>query len=229
MAEGKIAVVEDEPTIARAIATRLESEGFSVEVASDGPSGVELCRRMTPDLVILDVMLPGFDGIEVCRRIQKERHVPVIMLTALDDETDKLVGLGVGADDYVTKPFSARELVARVKAVLRRVERAGRGEPPDAPIRVAGLELDADRRRATVRGDEVHLTPLEFDLLYTLAERPGVVYSRDALMGRVWGHGDSYGSRTVDSHIRSIRRKVGGDLIRTVHGIGYSFTEEPAT
>jgi DNA-binding response OmpR family regulator len=155
----------------------------------------------------------------VCRRIQADRYVPVIMLTALDDETDKLVGLGVGADDYVTKPFSARELVARVKALLRRVERAAGST---AVVRAGDLEVDAGRRRVMVDGGEVHLTPLEFELVHLMARSPDTVYTRDMLMEHIWGQPDAFGSRTVDSHIRSLRRKIGSDRIRTVHGVGYA-------
>ena len=215
-----IAVIEDEVTIATAVAARLRAEGFGVELAHDGPTGVALCERVRPDVVILDLMLPGFDGLEVCRRIQGKRHVPVIMLTALDSEVDKVIGLGVGADDYVTKPFSTKELVARVKALLRRVER--RAEPA---LRVESGELviDLDRRLVTNGGEAVHLTPTEFDLLHLMGTRAKTVFSRDQLMSEVWGFGDVSGGRTVDSHIASLRRKLGKDVIRTVRGVGYSF------
>ena len=221
MQMSKIVVIEDEAVIAEAVAERLRAEGFEVEVAGDGPSGVTLCQSARPDLVVLDIMLPGFDGIEVCRRIQKERSVPVLMLTALDSETDMLIGLGVGADDYMTKPFSPRELVARVKAILRRVERA---EMPttEAPLVVGDLHVDL-ARRTVLRGDEkVHLTPIEFDLLHYLARRPGTVHPREQLLTEVWGYENPTGARTVDSHIRTLRKKLGSDLIRTVHGIGYA-------
>ncbi|MBO1750882.1 response regulator transcription factor [Actinotalea sp. BY-33] len=228
-AETTVLVVEDEPAIATAIAHRMAAEGWQVEIASDGPAGVEAAARARPDVVILDVMLPGIDGLEVCRRIQHDRPVPVIMLTARDDETDMLVGLGVGADDYMTKPFSMRELVARTKALLRRVERSsqasdvGAGEPP---LQVGDVQVDRAQRRVSRNGAEIHLTPTEFDLLVTLATSPRTVLTRERLLAEVWDWVDASGTRTVDSHVKALRRKLGADLIRTVHGVGYAF--EPA-
>ena len=222
MAGATIVVVEDEAAIAGAVAARLRAEGFRAEVAGDGPSGVELCLRVRPDLVVLDLMLPGFDGLEACRRIQAERPVPVLMLTARDAETDVLVGLGVGADDYVTKPFSPRELVARVKAILRRVERAGAAEGGER-LAGGGLEIDLAARRVARDGEPIHLTPTEFDLLARLARTPGVVLSRERLLAEVWGYEDGVGPRTVDSHVAGLRRKVGRDRVRTAHGVGYAF------
>src|SRR3712207_4376964 len=163
-----IVVVEDEPAIADAVAVRLRAEGFAVEVAADGPDGVALCRRVRPDAVVLDVMLPGFDGYEVCRRIQADRPVPVLMLTARTEETDILVGLGVGADDYLTKPFRMRELVARVAALLRRVERAAQLVGRKV-LELDDLRVDVDARRVWRDGAEVRLTPTEFDLLLCLS------------------------------------------------------------
>ena len=216
-----VLVIEDEPTIAEAVAVRLRSEGFAVEIAGDGPGGVEACARLHPDLVVLDLMLPGLDGLEVCRRIQRDRPVPVLMLTARDSETDLVVGLAVGADDYLTKPFSARELVARVHALLRRVERT-----PDraagAPLRLASVELDLASRVVQLGSTVVHLTPTEFDLLAFLAKRPGRLFTRDQLLGDVWGYRAGAGGRTVDSHVRALRRKLGAEVIRTVHGVGYA-------
>jgi DNA-binding response OmpR family regulator len=219
MAGRTIVVVEDEETIASAVAARLRADGFRVETAGDGPGGVELCARLAPDLVVLDLMLPGFDGIEACRRIQAERPVAVLMLTARDSETDVLVGLGVGADDYVTKPFSVRELVARVHAVLRRADRAG---PAAKLLTAAGVEIDLPARRVSRGGREVPLTPTEFELLRHLTEHPGVVFSRDRLLAEVWGYPDGTGPRTVDSHVAALRRKLGPDLIRTARGVGYA-------
>ena len=219
-------VIEDEASIASAVAARLRSEGFKVEIAGDGPSGVSLCQELRPDLVILDLMLPGLDGLEVCRKVQRDRPVPVLMLTARDSETDMLVGLAVGADDYMSKPFSPRELVARVHAILRRMERTlvfpGTGSAPTTVVTVGDVELDASSRRVRQAGREVHLTPTEFDLLIWLAGRPGAVASREQLLHQVWGYRDGSGSRTVDSHIRSLRRKLGAGIVRTVHGVGYA-------
>ena len=217
-----ICVIEDEHAIADAVAARLRAEGFAVEVAHDGPAGIALCERLLPDLVILDLLLPGIDGLEVCRRIQRSRPVPVLMLTALDAETDMLVGLGVGADDYMTKPFSPRELVARVRALLRRVERR---PPAGEALRVGALTVDPAERRVRVGRDEVDLTATEFDLLSVLAARPGKVHTRDQLLAEVWGWRDGSGSRTVDSHVRGLRRKLGPGWVRTVHGVGYALED----
>jgi DNA-binding response OmpR family regulator len=215
----RVLVVEDEPTIAESVAARLRAEGFAVDIARDGPSGVAAAAAGRPDLVVLDVMLPGFDGLEVCRRIQAERAVPVLMLTARDDETDVLVGLAVGADDYLTKPFSIRELAARVHALLRRVDR---GATDGSVIVLGDLEISPAERRVRLAGDEVHLTPTEFDLLVHLANRPRAVQPRERLLAEIWGWGDAAGTRTVDSHIKALRRKLGSDVIRTVHGVGYA-------
>ena len=219
----RIVVVEDEPAIAGAVADRLRAEGFDVEIAGDGPAGVELIRRTEPDLVVLDLMLPGFDGLEVCRRIQADRPVAVLMLTARDTEADLLTGLAVGADDYLTKPFSLRELVARIHAILRRAERRMHGEP----LRVGELEVDPARRLVRYAGADVHLTPLEFDLIAHLAGKPGVVFTREQLLVDVWGYRDGTGARTVDSHVQALRRKLAADLVRTVHGVGYALAEQP--
>ena len=224
MAARTIAVIEDEATIAQAISARLAREGFTVQTAGDGPAGVDLCKRIGPDLVVLDLMLPGLDGLEVCRRIQADRPTPVLMLTARDSETDMLVGLGVGADDYMTKPFSVRELVARVHAILRRVDRSRQDLPKS--VSVGDLVVDAATRRVKCGGETVHLTPIEFDLLYKFAAHPGMVFARDQLLRDIWGYSDSSGARTVDSHVAALRRKLGSDLIRTVHGVGYGL--EPA-
>ena len=226
----QILVVDDEEAIAEAVRKRLESEGYLVIVASDGPEAIRLHAEHQPDLVVLDLMLPGMDGIEVCKAIQHDRWTPVLMLTARTEEADKVAGFAVGADDYLTKPFSLRELAARVKAILRRVERMGTRPDDEGPVDLHGLALDPLRRRVEVDGGEIALTPLEFDILHVLVREPGVVFSRDLLMDRVWGYRDYAGGRVVDSHVARIRRKLGEDgneprFIRTVHGVGYAFKE----
>jgi DNA-binding response OmpR family regulator len=228
-AQRRVLVVEDDPTIVDAIAARLRAEGFLVQTASDGPAAVDTAEAWQPDLLILDIMLPGFDGLEVCRRVQAQRPVPVLMLTARDDETDMLVGLGVGADDYMTKPFSMRELAARVHVLLRRVERAAIAAttPRSGILRLGELEIDHAQRRVRVKSEDVHLTPTEFDLLVHLASRPRTVLPRERLLSEVWGWADASGTRTVDSHVKALRRKLGADVIRTVHGVGYAL-EVPA-
>jgi DNA-binding response OmpR family regulator len=222
-----VLVVEDEEAIAEAVRARLVSEGFGVMVADDGPQAIQMCAQAHPDMVVLDLMLPGMDGLEVCREIQRDRWVPVLMLTARTEEADKVAGFAVGADDYLTKPFSLRELVVRVKAILRRLERIATLSAQE-PLRRGSLEVDPSRRRAAVDGEEVALTPLEFEILVTLVREPDVVFSRDQLMDRIWGYRDYAGGRVVDSHVARLRRKLGEDgqeprFIRTVHGVGYAF------
>ena len=211
-------MVDDEPTILAAVATRLRAEEFLVETAVDGPSAVATAAATEPDLVVLDVMLPGFDGLEVCRRIQADRPTPVLMLTARSDETDMLVGLGIGADDYLTKPFSMRELVARVRVLLRRMDRAGDAQP----LSVGDYQVDLQARRVHRGVEEIHLTRIEFDLLAFLAGRPRAAVARETLLEHVWGWTSSIESRTVDTHVKALRRKLGSGLIRTVHGVGYA-------
>jgi DNA-binding response OmpR family regulator len=219
----RILLVEDEPAIAGAIAARLLAEGFAVEIAADGPAAVKQFSASSPDLIVLDVLLPGFDGLEVCRRVQAERPVPVLMLTARDDETDLLVGLAVGADDYLTKPFSMRVLVARIRALLRRVERdAGTPGQPPAVLKLGPLHIDRAARRVQYAGADVRLTRTEFDLLEVMADDPGSVFSRGELLERVWAWADATPTRAVDSQIKALRRKIGAEMIRTVHGVGYA-------
>jgi DNA-binding response OmpR family regulator len=230
MSGRSILVVEDEEAIAEAVRVRLASEGFEVRVAGDGPEALRLAREERPDLVVLDLMLPGMDGLEVCRELQRESWVPVLMLTARADEADKVAGLAVGADDYMTKPFSLRELTARVRAILRRMERMRQVQDGE-PLERFDLLIDTARRRVTKNDEEVVLTPLEFEILATLARQPGVVMGRDDLMDSVWGYRDYAGGRVVDSHVARIRRKLGDDAaepsyIRTVHGVGYAFRED---
>ncbi|QNE16594.1 response regulator transcription factor [Kribbella qitaiheensis] len=217
----RILVVEDEPVINQAVTDRLRGSGYDVVQAWDGPGAVAMFEQTAPDLVLLDVMLPGFDGHEVCRRIQAGRPVPVLMLTARDDEADILVGLGVGADDYLTKPFRMRELVARVAALLRRVDRAAELAAHTSSD-LGDLRIDPASRRVWVADTEVHLTPTEFDLLLCLAASPGVVLTRENLYAEVWGWPGASGTRTVDSHVKALRAKIGADRVRTVHGVGYA-------
>jgi DNA-binding response OmpR family regulator len=230
MSAKSILVVEDEAAIAEAVRARLSSEGYRVRVAHDGPQAIHASADERPDLVVLDLMLPGMDGLEVCREIQKRDWIPVLMLTARTEEADKVAGFAVGADDYLTKPFSMRELAARVRAIIRRMERIEDMTPSDSVTRF-DLTVDAARRRVTKGAEEVGLTPLEFEILLTLARSPGVVMSRDQLMDRVWGYRDYAGGRVVDSHVARIRRKLGDEAaepqyIRTVHGVGYAFRED---
>ncbi|PUA79574.1 response regulator transcription factor [Nocardioides currus] len=228
-----VLVVEDDRVINDQVSERLRAEGYVVTQAFDGPTAVALAADTEPSVVLLDVMLPGFDGHEVCRRIQAQRPVPVLMLTARDDEADILVGLGVGADDYLTKPFRMREVVARVSALLRRVERAAElaASPDRELVEQGALRVDPGRRRTTIDGAEVHLTPTEFDLLVCLAREPGQVLTRERLLADVWGWGEAtlsgVATRTVDSHVKALRHKLGSGWIRTVHGVGYAL-EVPA-
>jgi DNA-binding response OmpR family regulator len=215
-----ILVIDDERNIVELLRLYLEKEGWLVVTAADGEAGLELHRRHDPDLVILDLMLPRIDGLEVCREIRRRGDTPVVMLTARDDDVDAIVGLELGADDYVTKPFNPRALVARVKAVLRRSSgavRAGR------PIEVGDLRIDPPRREATVGDRRLELRAREFDLLAALARDPGLVLTRDALLESVWGTDFPGETRTVDVHVAEVRRKLGDDgpRIETVRGVGY--------
>jgi len=223
----KILVVDDEETMVRSLSALLTREGYAVAVATDGRQALEAARTERPDLILLDVMLPGADGIEVCRQIRTWSAVPIIMLTAKTAEVDKVVGLEVGADDYVTKPFSPRELVARVKANLRRAQMQAQEAALDL-LHSGEVVLDIGRHRVTVRGKEVALSPKEFDLLRVLMSHPGRVLGRDYLLNQVWGE-DFFGdTRTLDVHIRWLREKIESDpsnptYIQTVHGVGYRF------
>lgn len=227
----RILVVEDDRTISRAIADRLVSEGFECDVSGDGLDAVAVASARRPDLVVLDLMLPGLDGVEVCRRIQAELPTPVLMLTARSEEPDLLVGLGVGADDYMTKPFSQKELVARIRAILRRVERerANRSGQTTPTLTFADVTVDVAKRIVVLDSTPVDLTATEFDLLVNLLAHDGAVRSRPQLLFEVWGHRDGSGDRTVDSHVRSIRRKLGDDIVRTVHGVGYAAGGGPSS
>jgi len=224
----KILVVDDEPKIVEIVKAYLEKDGFKVATAYDGRAALDAFSHESPDLVILDLMLPEVSGWDVCRRICQESGTPVIMLTARDEITDKVVGLELGADDYVTKPFEPKELVSRVKAVLRRAQ--GHQVSP-AILRTAGLEIDTGKRRVSRNQQAIELTPLEFDLLRVLAEQPGRVFSRMQLLDKVQGEAYEGYDRTIDSHIKNLRKKIEPDPnhprhILTVYGVGYKLEGE---
>ncbi len=225
----KILVIDDEPSITNLVSAYLKPEGYQVYTAADGPSGLKAARAFKPDLIILDIMLPGMDGIELLARLRRESGVYVILLTAKTEETDKVVGLSVGADDYVTKPFSPRELTARVKAALRRIQAGPSSGSEAAVLAFRHVRLDAAARQLTVDDRAVELTTIEFDLLKALAENRGRVLSREQLLEKVWG-GEYFGEmRVVDVHLGHLRQKLGrDDLIATVRGVGYRFEDEPA-
>lgn len=220
----KILIVDDEPKIVEICRDYLKAAFFDTISASDGPSALAMVDRENPDLVILDLMLPGMDGLDVCREIRKEHNTPIIMLTARVEETDKIIGLELGADDYITKPFSPRELVTRVRTVLRRVS----GNSPAEVIRIDDLTLDRNRYVVVLPGGEVSLTPTEFEILATLISQPGRIFSRSQLLVAVRGVSFESYERAIDSHIRNLRRKIEPDdgepkYIVTVHGVGYKF------
>ncbi|HEX3552982.1 MAG TPA: response regulator transcription factor [Thermoanaerobaculia bacterium] len=224
-----ILVIEDDRKTSAAVKLYLENAGFAVALAFDGRQGLEAARSLRPDLVVLDVMLPQVDGLEVCRTLQAESEVPVILLTARTTEADKLRGLDLGADDYVTKPFSPRELVARVRAVLRRAgpREAGATEDGPAELRFRDLIVDLARREVAVRGERVTLTRHELQLLAALARAPGRAFSRTELVERAFGWDYEGMERTVDVHVKNLRRKLGATWIETVFGVGYRFAGEP--
>ena len=224
----KILVIDDEPSITNLVRAYLKPEGYEVFIASDGNAGLKSARAFKPDLIILDVMLPGMDGIELLSRLRRESDVYVIMLTARTEETDKIVGLSVGADDYVTKPFSPRELVARVKAALRRIETGSGSGGERSVLSFQHVRIDIGARKVSVDEHPIELTTVEFDLLKVLAENHGRVLSREQLLEKIWG-GEYFGAmRVVDVHLGHVRQKLGRDnLIATVRGVGYRFDDEP--
>jgi len=230
----RVLVVDDEQSLAKVVASYLERDGHEVACVFDGPAAVDAARRQSPDVVVLDLGLPGMDGIEVCRRLRTFTDCYVVILTARSDEVDKLVGLGVGADDYLTKPFSPRELVARVRAMLRRPRAStvgGGAGPPEEPPRTFGpLQIDVTAREVYLDGAAVEVTRTEFDLLATLSARPRMAFSRHQLIDAVWGEGWVGDEHLVDVHIGHLRRKLGDDpagprFIRTVRGVGYRMGE----
>jgi DNA-binding response OmpR family regulator len=231
---GRVLVVEDDPHIRELVLLHLGLEGLTTTSSGDGADGLRIARTEPFDLIVLDVMLPGLDGITVCRAIRRETHlkdVPILMLTARREESDKVNGLESGADDYLTKPFGVREFVARVRALLRRRRAAVSASAHHAPVTVRGLHIDPARRLARVDGREIELTAHEFDLLYVLASNRGIVFSRDALVQRVWGAETHITERSVDTLVKRLRKKIetdpaDPDYIATVWGTGYKFTDD---
>lgn len=226
----KVLVVDDEAQIVRVLRGYLEKAGFSVLTASNGPEALRVARQERPDLIILDLMLPGMDGLDVCRTLRKESDVPIIMLTARVEEADRLIGLELGADDYVTKPFSPREVVARVRAVLRRTQAALK-PPVDETLIVGDLRLDVSRRVLFVSGRQVELTPSEFEILRLMMRSPGRVFTREQLLEATQGSAYEGYERTIDTHIKNLRHKIEKsprqpEYILTVHGVGYKIREE---
>lgn len=224
----KILIVEDDPNLLEALKYNVRKEGYDTVTAVDGVQALEVARTDKPDLVILDIMLPKMSGFEVCRILRKEMTVPILMLTARDDEVDKVVGLDLGADDYMTKPFSMRELLARIRAMLRRVEI--QTAIPETPLRFGDIEVDIGHHVITKAGGALNLTPKEFDLLTFLTKNKGLVFSRDQLLEKVWGYDYSGDTRTVDVHIRWLREKIEDNSeepkrLITVRGVGYKFEE----
>jgi two-component system alkaline phosphatase synthesis response regulator PhoP len=224
----KILVIDDEPAITNLVSAYLRTEGYEVYIAADGNAGLKAARAFKPDLIILDLMLPGIDGIELLSRLRRESEVYVIMLTARTEETDKIVGLSVGADDYVTKPFSPRELVARVKAALRRLKTGAGAGVENSVLSFKHIRIDPGARTVSADDTPIELTTIEFDLLHALAENRGRVLTREQLLEKVWG-GEYFGEmRVVDVHLGHVRQKLGReDLITTVRGVGYRFEDEP--
>ena len=224
-----ILVVDDEPRIVELARDYLEHAGFGVITAVDGPSALTAVRLRKPDVLVLDLGLPGMDGLDVARAIRRDSTLPIIMLTARDDELDRVLGLEIGADDYVTKPFSPRELVARIRAILRRVDRQ---EEPGDRIEVAGVSIDVARMRVAVGSRTVELTPTEFQLLLALARQPGRIFTRSQLLDSIHGIAFESYERAIDAHVKNLRRKLEDDPSRpryvlTVYGVGYRFAEEP--
>ena len=227
VATARILIIDDEPSIHTVVSAYLDAEGFEHLSAMDGPSGLKAARSFKPDVVILDVMLPGMDGIELLANLRRDSDVYVIMLTARTEEVDKIVGLSVGADDYLTKPFSPRELIARIKAALRRLQGATSSAEGALVLTFAHLRIDLSERRVWLGQQLIELTAIEFDLLVTLAQNQSIVLSREQLLEKVWGYEYFGDTRVVDVHIGHIRQKLGDDrLIQTIRGVGYRFEDK---
>lgn len=227
VATARILIIDDEPSIHTVVSAYLDAEGFEHLSAMDGPSGLKAARSFKPDVIILDVMLPGMDGIELLANLRRDSDVYVIMLTARTEEVDKIVGLSVGADDYLTKPFSPRELIARIKAALRRLQGATSSAEGALVLIFAHLRIDLSERRVWLGQQLIELTAIEFDLLVTLAQNQSMVLSREQLLEKVWGYEYFGDTRVVDVHIGHIRQKLGDDrLIQTIRGVGYRFEDK---
>jgi two-component system alkaline phosphatase synthesis response regulator PhoP len=227
VASAKILLIDDEPSIHTVITAYLKAEGYEFQSAMDGTSGLTSARTFKPDVIILDVMLPGMDGIEVLANLRRESDVYVIMLTARSEETDKIVGLSVGADDYLTKPFSPRELIARIKAALRRIQSTNKPADTTSTLVFSHMRIDLSERRVWLEEQLIDLTAVEFDLLVALAQHQGMVLSREQLLEKAWGY-DYFGdTRVVDVHIGHVRQKLGDDrFIETIRGVGYRFEDK---
>jgi len=228
MAEKRILIADDDPNIRRLIAELLSSEGFTILTAEDGEETMRVCREERPDLIILDIIMPKMDGMEVCRRLRDETAAPIIFLTAKDDITDLVSGLAIGGDDYITKPFKGAELVARVKAALRRADMVRDSTEKEEYVSIGGLEIDRRRREVSLDDRPVELTQTEFDLLWLLASNRGTVFTRKDIVKALWGYEDPGISRTIDTHIARLRKKIERDssnpeFIKTVTGVGYKF------
>lgn len=232
MAQPRVLIIDDEAVVSDVMARYLALEGYEVQAAGDGREGLRLARSWQPDLIVLDLMLPGVDGLEVCRTVRSESKVPIIMLTARGEEVDRIIGLELGADDYVVKPFSPRELVARIKAVLRRTGDVGAAATSREALRFSGLIVDGAGRSVEIHGERMELTAKEFDLLHFLASHPGQVFTREQLMDSVWDYTYAGDASTVTVHIRRVREKIETDptrprFIKTVWGVGYKFEAPP--
>ena len=229
----KVLIIEDDPEIIKILKIHLEDQIYAVEVAEDGGQGLQLAIDNDYDLILLDLTLPGMDGVDVCKNLRQQKSTPVIMLTAKSEEIDRVLGLEIGADDYITKPFSIRELLARIKAVLRRTRQTGSTEEQSSKLNFENLVIDIDKRKITVGGKRIELSPKEFELLVLMASHPGRNYSRGELLNMIWGYNFEGYEHTVNSHINRLRAKIESDManptyILTTWGVGYKFNEDIA-